>query len=74
MKRTEIDRTERDYDVLQREASRLGISTGEYLRLAVQGKLAEMDRAPWMRYAGLVASGDAQSSRSIDDVVYGGRG
>lgn len=25
---------------------------------------------PWMRYAGMVESGDARSSESIDDVVY----
>jgi hypothetical protein len=26
---------------------------------------------PWMRYAGMVESGDARSSQHLDDVVYG---
>ena len=26
---------------------------------------------PWMRYAGMIESGDAMSSRRIDDVIYG---
>jgi hypothetical protein len=28
---------------------------------------------PWLRYAGMVASGDAKSSQRIDDVIYGHR-
>jgi hypothetical protein len=28
-------------------------------------------RSPWMRYAGMVESGDARSSQRIDDIVYG---
>jgi hypothetical protein len=30
-------------------------------------------KAPWMRYAGFVESGDPASSRSVDDVVYGAK-
>jgi hypothetical protein len=26
---------------------------------------------PWMRYAGMIETGDPESSASIDDVVYG---
>jgi hypothetical protein len=26
---------------------------------------------PWMRYAGMIESGDAASSQRIDDVIYG---
>jgi len=26
---------------------------------------------PWMRYAGMIESGDPESSRRIDDIVYG---
>jgi hypothetical protein len=29
------------------------------------------DSRPWMRYAGMVQSGDPHSSEDIDDVVYG---
>ncbi len=28
------------------------------------------DQTPWMRYAGLVESGDPNASRSIDEIVY----
>ncbi len=28
----------------------------------------------WMRYAGLVESGDARSSQTVDEVVYGSKG
>jgi hypothetical protein len=31
----------------------------------------ESDQRPWMRYAGLVESGDPTSSQSIDEDVYG---
>jgi hypothetical protein len=27
----------------------------------------------WMRYAGIVATGDSDSSQSIDETVYGAR-
>jgi len=26
---------------------------------------------PWMRYAGMIESGDARSSQRTDDIVYG---
>ena len=41
------------------EARRLGISTQQLL-----------GRSPWMRYAGMVASGDRNSCRRIDAVAY----
>ncbi|MBI3681873.1 MAG: CopG family transcriptional regulator [Acidobacteria bacterium] len=27
--------------------------------------------APWMKFAGLVETGDSRSSQSVDDLVYG---
>ncbi|MGQ0544345.1 MAG: hypothetical protein ACT4P3_03310 [Betaproteobacteria bacterium] len=33
--------------------------------------LARLERKPWMRYAGMVDSSDPQSSRKVDDEVYG---
>ena len=33
--------------------------------------LPESDQRPWMRYAGLVESGDPNSSQSVDEIVYG---
>jgi hypothetical protein len=35
--------------------------------------LPESDQRPWMRYAGLVESGDPNSSQSVDEVVYGSK-
>ena len=35
-------------------------------------KLVPADQAkPWMRYAGMVDSGDSRSSQRIDEIVYG---
>ncbi|MBZ5593417.1 MAG: hypothetical protein LAP39_14335 [Acidobacteriia bacterium] len=46
----------------------------------MRGSLAQLSemlprkKAPrWMRYAGMVKSGNSRSSRSIDAVVYGGK-
>ena len=32
--------------------------------------LTKNQDAPWMRYAGLVESGDPNSSQSIDEIIY----
>jgi hypothetical protein len=37
----------------------------------MRDKLPVSKEAPWMRYAGMVASGDPNSSLSIDEIVYG---
>ena len=54
-----------------REAARLGISLAELLRRSLRTVLPVNDTQPWMRYAGMVESGDPHSSQKIDDVVYG---
>ena len=71
MVRTQISLTEQEYTAAKREASRLGISMAELLRRSLRGVLPVDETKPWMRYAGMVETGDADSSRSIDDVVYG---
>lgn len=71
MIRTQISLTREEYAAAKREAARLGISLAELLRRSLRPLLPADDSAPWMRYAGLVASGDPQSSRRIDEVVYG---
>ena len=71
MVRTQISLTEQEYAAAKREASRLGISMAELLRRSLRGVLPADETKPWMRYAGMVETGDAGSSRSIDDVVYG---
>jgi hypothetical protein len=40
---------------------------------AVRQMLPARGNAPWMRYAGFVESGDARSSNSVDNLVYGSK-
>jgi hypothetical protein len=71
MIRTQISLSEEDYDAAKREAERLGISLAELVRRSLRGLLPADESRPWMRYAGMVESGDPRSSQRIDDVVYG---
>jgi len=71
MIRTQISLSEDEYDAAKREAQRLGISLAELLRRSLRTMIPGDKSKPWMRYAGMVESGDAESSRRIDDIVYG---
>jgi hypothetical protein len=71
MIRTQISLSETEYAAAKREARRLGISLAELLRRSLRTILPADDAPPWMRYAGMVESGDPASSQHIDDVVYG---
>ncbi len=71
MIRTQVSLSQDEYEAAKREARRLGISLAELLRQSLRAVLSVDDAQPWMRYAGMVESGDAQSSQRIDDVVYG---
>lgn len=71
MVRTQISLSESEYEAARNEARRLGISLAEFFRRALRMTLPGNDSQPWMRYAGLVESGDAHSSQHIDDDVYG---
>lgn len=71
MIRTQISLPEEDYHLAKREASALGISIAEFMRRALHQMLPAKRGAPWMRYAGLIESGDKRSSEKVDDVVYG---
>jgi len=74
MIRTQISLPQEEYDAAKREAARLGVSLAELMRRALRERLPADDSRPWMHYAGMVESGDAESSRHIDDVVYGQKG
>jgi hypothetical protein len=52
-------------------AKRLGILLAELLRRSPRTLLPVKASKPWMRYAGMIESGDATSSQRIDDVIYG---
>lgn len=71
MIRTQISLSQQDYDAAKQEAERLGISLAELLRRALRTMLPVDESRPWMRYAGLIDSGDADSSQRIDELVYG---
>ncbi len=71
MIRTQISLTKDEYAAAKREAARLGVSLAELLRRSLRTVLPVNDTQPWMRYAGMVETGDPASSRHIDDVVYG---
>jgi hypothetical protein len=40
----------------------------------LRGVIPVDESKPWMRYAGMVETGDPESSRHIDDIVYGQKG
>lgn len=71
MIRTQISLSKEEYEAAKREARRLGISLAELLRRSLRALLPADESKPWMRHAGMIATGDPESSRRIDDVVYG---
>jgi hypothetical protein len=73
MIRTQVSLDKKEYALAKKEARALGISVAELVRRAVRQMLPPPGRAPWMRYAGFIESGNARSSQSIDDVVYGAK-
>jgi len=71
MIRTQISLADHEYRAAKREAARLGISLAELLRRSLRTILPADESKPWMRYAGMVETGDRQASQKIDEVVYG---
>jgi hypothetical protein len=63
--------TKEEYAAAKREAARLGISLAELLRRSLRTVLPVDETKPWMRYAGMVETGDPSSSQHIDEVIYG---
>lgn len=71
MIRTQVSLTEEEYEAAKLEAQRLGVSLAELLRRSLRTMLPVDKNKPWMRFAGMIESGDANASQNIDDVVYG---
>ncbi len=71
MIRTQVSLSEQEYEAAKKEARRLGISLAELLRRSLRTVLPVDTDKPWMSYAGMIESGDSQSSQRIDEVVYG---
>lgn len=71
MIRTQISFEERDYALAKKEARNLGISLSELVRRSLGRSLPASGKAPWMRYAGFIESGDPNASQTVDEIVYG---
>ena len=71
MIRTQVSLDGQDYSMVKKEAAAQGISVAEYVRRAIRCALPASTRPAWMRYAGLVESGNPRSSQQIDEIVYG---
>lgn len=73
MIRTQISLSRAEYEAAKSEAARLGISLAELLRRSLRTVIPVDESRPWMRYVGMVQSGDRDSSKHVDDVVYGSK-
>jgi hypothetical protein len=71
MIRTQISLDKREYLLAKQQARVMGISVAEFVRRAVREALPVLGQIPWMKFAGLVETGDPRSSQSIDELVYG---
>ena len=71
MIRTQVSLSDDEYRAAKEEARRLGIPLAELLRRSLRNLLPVDPAKPWMRYEGMIESGDPGSSRLIDEVVYG---
>ena len=71
MIRTQISLSEEEYKAAKAEAKRRGISLAQLVRQSLRSELPVDETKPWMRLAGMVESGDPDSSQRIDEVVYG---
>ncbi len=74
MIRTRISLSEEEYVAAKREGVRLRISMAEFLRRPLRSVLPVDESKPWMRYAGMVETGDPESSQHVDDIVVGRKG
>lgn len=73
MIRTQISLSRAEYEAAKSEAARLGISLAELLRRSLRTVIPVDESRPWMRYVGMFESGDRDSSKRVDDVVYGSK-
>lgn len=71
MIRVQISLSDEEYQAAMAESARLGIPLAEFLRCSLRSVLPAAENKPWMRYSGMVASGNSDSSRTADGFVYG---
>jgi len=73
MIRTQISLSEREYRAAKAEAARLGISLAELLRQSLRQLLPGDENKPWLRYAGMIETGEKDASQKVDETVYGNK-
>jgi len=73
MIRTHINLSEAEYGAAKAQAKSLGIPLAELLRRSLRLRLPDDVKRPWMRFAGMIESGRADSDQTIDDIVYSGK-
>lgn len=71
MAKMHISLSDAEHNTAKREAARLGISLAKLVRRSRRAMIPVNEPKPWMRYAGMIESGDPRSSQTIDEVVYG---
>lgn len=71
MIRTQISLTKTEYLLAKQTAKNFGISLAELLRRSLRAMLPKEQSNEWMKYAGMVQSGNKNSSQEIDEIVYG---
>ena len=64
MIRTRISLSEEEYEAAKSEARRLGISLAELLLRLLRTMLSADPTRPWMRFAGMIESGDPRWRRN----------
>jgi hypothetical protein len=70
MIRTQVSLSEKEYQAAKAEARRLGVSLAELLRRSIRHIIPADEKRPWMRYAGMVETGEKDASQKIDDFLY----
>jgi hypothetical protein len=73
MIRTQISLSPEEYESAKAEAARQGISLAALLRRSLRHIIPADSEKPWMRYAGMVETGEHDASQKIDEIVYGSK-
>jgi hypothetical protein len=68
MIRTQISLDRDEYLLAKKEAKRHGVSVAEYFRRALRRVLPLDRKKSWMRFCGLIESGNPKSSQEIDSI------
>ena len=71
MIRTQISLSQADYLLAKKEARARGVSLAALLRESLKAILPKKSGKSWMKYSGMVQSGNPRSSVDVDDLVYG---